>query len=94
MLRTIQLKNNDLGTEVSWPSFTSSISYLMPKTLPEKMQLFLRAIAPIDLTESQFPHYEFSQDDIIELCRNALNIIKDSNDFYEEMSINFAKYIY
>lgn len=60
MLRTIQLKNGKLGTEVSWQSFTSSISYLMPKTLPDKMQLFLRAIAPLDITDSTFLNYEFS----------------------------------
>jgi hypothetical protein len=46
MLRTIQFKHGKLGTEVTWESFKGSISYLMPKTLPDKMHLFLKAIAP------------------------------------------------
>lgn len=57
MLRVIQLNNGDFGTDVSWSKFVDKINYLIPKTMNEKMILFIKAIAPQDLPESEFDNY-------------------------------------
>lgn len=103
MLYNIQINNENYNTNVSWQKFVDRISYLIPKTMSDKMTLFLRAIAPQNIPEQDFPNYSFDQSDIIMLCKTALNVLDrthfhneddGNNDFFEEMSINFAKYIY
>jgi len=43
--------------------------------MEDKMNFFLRAIAPIDLTAADYEKYEFSKEDIKALCRSALFIM-------------------
>jgi hypothetical protein len=59
-----------------------------------KMNLFLRAIAGSDLTDQQFDKFHFTRDDIISLCKSALVVLGKRDEFFEELSLNFAKFIY
>jgi len=43
--------------------------------MENKMNFFLRAIAPIDMSAADYENYEFSKDDIKALCRSALHIM-------------------
>lgn len=68
---------------------------LIPKDMENKMNFFLRAIAPIKLTNIEYEHYEFTKEDIIALCRSALFIMfKQEDEYFNELTTNFAKYIY
>jgi hypothetical protein len=56
----------------------------MPKTMKDKMYLFLKAIAPSDIPESEFNDYEFSQEEIIKVCNSALYCLhKQQDDFFQ-----------
>jgi hypothetical protein len=68
---------------------------LIPKDMEDKMNFFLRAIAPSDLSISEYQNYEFTRSDIISLCQSALHIMYNKEDeYFEELTTNFAKYIY
>ena len=59
------------------------------------MKFFLRAIAPVDMTSQEYENYEFTKEDIIALCRSALFIMfKHEDEYFTELTTNFAKYIY
>lgn len=94
MLGVMQFKNQKRQTDVNWDYFTQSIKELIPKSMALKMNLFLRAVAGSDLTDQQFENYHFTRDDIIQLCRSALNMLGKRDEFFEELSLNFAKFIY
>ena len=47
-----------------WDDFSTKINYLIPRTLTEKMILFLRAVAPENLTDEEFKDYHFTRDEI------------------------------
>lgn len=41
------------------------------------MTMFLKAIAPQNLTDEEFNNYVFSRDDIVRLCQTALYMISE-----------------
>ena len=66
----------------------------MPKTMQAKLEVFLRSLVGRDLSQHEYDNYEFTQQDIIQLCRSALHVLGKRDDFFEELSLNFAKFIY
>ena len=59
--------------------------------MSQKMNLFLKAIAN---PTSSLDDSHFTQDDIVQLCKSALFVLGQKDQFYEELSLNFAKFIY
>ena len=55
---------------------------LIPKDMENKMNFFLRAIAPSDLSSYEYSKYEFTKDDILSLCKSALHIMYNKEDEY------------
>lgn len=80
--------------EISWDNLTDKLAYLMPKTMSAKLEIFLRSLVGRDLTEQEYDMYCFSQQDILQLCRSALHVLGTRDQFFEELSLNFAKFIY
>lgn len=58
-MHTLHTKSGP-DNQINWETFADSAKHLMPKTIKDKMYLFLRAIAPVDIPESKFYEYEFS----------------------------------
>ena len=106
MRKILEMTSEGRDDKISWENFASHISYLIPKSMPAKMRLFLRSIAPIGIPADKIEDYEFTKSEIISLCKAALEIMnvrggenfrkptEDSKFMFEEMSLNFAKYIY
>ena len=94
LLGVMQQHNRHNEQHVNWKKFSDQIVYLLPKTNQDKMTVFLRAIAPQELTEHDYLHHQFTREEIISLCREALHCMNTKDDFFEELTINFAKYIY
>ena len=88
-------KNSQPG-QVSWQDFADSLKQLYPRSVPEKMTLFLKAFAPEGLSEDQFRSHSFTRREIIAMCRSALQQLlhEDQEGFFEQLSVNFAKFIY
>ena len=94
LLGVMQKHNGHFEQHVNWQKFADQIAYLLPQTPQDKMTVFLRAIAPQELTEHDYLQHEFTRDEIIKLCREALHIMGTQDAFFEELAFNFAKYIY
>jgi|LakMenEpi03Aug12_release.lakeMendotaPanAssembly.Ray.scaffolds.fasta_scaffold4495778_1 hypothetical protein len=47
----LSILGSNIKDEVSWEDFQSKIKYLIPKTMPDKMDLFLKSIAPQTLSQ-------------------------------------------
>jgi hypothetical protein len=88
---TLQLTKQQ---EISWDNLTDKLAYLMPKTMQAKLEVFLRSLIGRDLTQVEYETHHFSQQDILQLCRSALHVLGKRDEFFEELSLNFAKFIY
>lgn len=60
--------------------------------MQQKLYLFLGAHQPQE-SLSQLSNYEFDRDEIIQVCKSALHLIKE-DEFFESIAINFAQFIY
>lgn len=94
MLGNIRLNSRSKNDTVSWSDFAQRIAYLMPKTFDDKMTVWLRSIMPSEITINDYLNYKFTWDEIILLCREALHVLGTKDSFFDELSLNFAKYVY
>jgi len=75
MMHKLKLQTKAFQGEVNWEELRQTLPELIPNGMEQKMNFFLRAIAPIDMTMDEYQNYEFSKEDIIALCRSALFIM-------------------
>lgn len=75
MMHKLRLQTSAFQGEVNWQQMRQTLPELIPKGMENKMNFFLRAIAPIDMSAADYENYEFSKDDIKALCRSALHIM-------------------
>lgn len=83
--------------KIDWATFADLARQLIPSSLEDKLDLFLTSYVPKEhLAEAPAGAYEFSQDEILALCRSCLGLLfKEQNDlFFTEMSESYAKIIY
>jgi hypothetical protein len=94
MMRVMQLNNGSLQQSVTWEKLTESLEYLAPKSMHAKYDLFLRVIQSTDLTNEQFINAKLYREDIIQLCQTGLYVLGVKDEFFENLSLNFAKIMY
>ena len=81
---------------ITWDTFKYIAADMVPRTLHDKIDLFLEAFTPQDLSIEEKDFYEFTQDEIHYICASCLAVIfaRTDDNFFQEISINFAKIIY
>jgi hypothetical protein len=82
--------NKGKEDEITWDGFSLSLPQLYPRSMKQKMTLFLKSFAP----EGSKNDYCFKKEEVIHMCRTALEVFVLQSDFFDELSINFAKFIY
>lgn len=69
MKSTIRQSTDNFGDQLSWPDFTKNMRQLLPLSMHEKLNLYLKCMAKQDCDGKDL---QFSQQDIIQLCRASL----------------------
>jgi hypothetical protein len=69
MKSTIRQATSNFGDQVSWPDFAKTLRQILPLSMHEKLNLYLKCMAKQDFDGKEV---EFSQQDIIQLCRASL----------------------
>jgi len=67
------MKDANAGKDsIGWDMFKYLVGNLVPRTLKEKIDLFLEAFTPSGLRNDEIENYEFSQTEIHDICTSCL----------------------